>query len=166
MEWLAQKYPDTFDKLYRPRLMHWEALQKEGKRWYNDTLPMLCQTCQIPMFFTEPDDPTKICYRESDYHGMKYHFCSDGCKDIFDDEPEKYVQAWLPVNQIYQGHCFEPDANPAAPGFNPLAEVMRYYHMNVGHDGHDYEDSPDRRNWVRWTGKPSRGGAEAAAEKA
>jgi phenol hydroxylase P3 protein len=142
--------------------MHWQALQKQGKRWYNDTLPMLCQTCQIPMFFTEPDDPTKICYRESDYHGMKYHFCSDGCKDIFDDEPEKYVQAWLPVHQIYQGHCFEPDADPTAPGFNPLAEVLRYYHMNVGHDGHDYEDSPDRRNWMRWTGKPSYGGGETA----
>jgi len=165
MKWLAEKYPKTFDKLYRPRFAHWQALQKQGKRWYNDTLPMLCQTCQIPMFFTEPDDPTKICYRESDYQGSKYHFCSDGCKDIFDDEPEKYVQAWLPVYQIYQGHCFEPDANPAAPDFNPLLEVLRYYHMNVGHDGHDYEDSPDRKNWLRWTGKPSHGG-EGTAEPA
>ena len=81
-----------------------------------DTLPMLCQICQIPMAFTEPDDPTKICYRESDYLGNKYHFCSDGCKDIFDNEPEKYVQAWMPVQQIYQGNCFEKDADPGARG--------------------------------------------------
>jgi phenol hydroxylase P3 protein len=165
MKWLAEKYPNTFDKLYRPRFAHWQTLQKQGKRWYNDTLPMLCQTCQIPMFFTEPDDPTKICYRESDYQGSKYHFCSDGCKDIFDNEPEKYVQAWLPVHQIYQGHCFEPDVDPTASDFNPLAEVLRYYHMNVGHDGHDYEDSPDLKNWLRWTGKPSHGG-EGPAETA
>ena len=30
---------------------------------------------------------------------------------------------WLPVQQIYQGHCFEPDADPTQPDFNPLAEV-------------------------------------------
>jgi phenol hydroxylase P3 protein len=27
-------------------------------------------------------------------------------QDIFDNEPEKYVQSWLPVHQIYQGNCF------------------------------------------------------------
>jgi phenol hydroxylase P3 protein len=39
--------------------------RQEGNRFYNKTLPMLCQTCQIPMIFTEPGDPTKICYREA-----------------------------------------------------------------------------------------------------
>ena len=114
MKWLAEKYPKTFDTLYRPRFEYWREQQKAGKRFYNNTLPMLCQICQIPMAFTEPDDPTKICYRESDYLGNKYHFCSDGCKDIFDNEPEKYVQAWMPVQQIYQGNCFEKDADPSA----------------------------------------------------
>jgi phenol hydroxylase P3 protein len=61
---------------------------------------MLCTTCQIPMLFTEEGDPTQICYRDSDYFGNKYHFCSDHCQHIFDDEPEKYVQSWLPVHQI------------------------------------------------------------------
>jgi YHS domain-containing protein len=114
MEWLSAKYPDTFDKHYRPRFEHWAKEAKEGRRFYNGTLPMLCQTCQIPMVFTEPDDPTQIAYRESDYSGMKYHFCSDGCKEIFEHEPEKYVQAWLPVHQIYQGNCF-PEADPLRP---------------------------------------------------
>jgi phenol hydroxylase P3 protein len=68
------------------------------------------------MGFTEPGDATKICYRESDYEGSKYHFCSDGCKHVFDDEPEKYVQSWLPVHQIYQGNCFKPDVDPTAEG--------------------------------------------------
>ena len=85
---------------------------------------MLCQVCQIPMLFTEPDDPTKICYRESDYQGEKYHTCSDGCKHIFDDEPEKYIQAWLPVHQIYQGNCFPEGTDPTVEGFDPLAASM------------------------------------------
>ena len=53
MEWLSAKYPDTFDKYYRPRLEHLHEQQQQGNRFYNKTLPMLCQTCQIPMIFTE-----------------------------------------------------------------------------------------------------------------
>ena len=142
-DWLSEKYPDTFDKLYRPRFKHWEDLAKKDERWFNDGLPMLCQVCQIPMVFTEVDtDPTRISFRESDYKGAKYHFCSDGCKDIFDYEPEKYVQAWLPVHQIFQGNC----------GGATLPEVLAWYHFEPGVDNGDYDLSPDRANWDRWTG--------------
>ncbi|OWW20257.1 aromatic/alkene/methane monooxygenase hydroxylase/oxygenase subunit alpha [Noviherbaspirillum denitrificans] len=150
MDWLSAKYPNTFDKYYRPRFEHWAEQAKQGKRFYNKTLPMLCQCCQIPMLFTEPDDPTKICYRESDYKGEKYHFCSDGCKEIFDNEPEKYVQSWLPVHQIYQGNCFEPDVNPGAEGFDPLMEVLRWYRLEFGRDNLDFEGSEDQRNFAQW----------------
>ncbi len=150
MEWLAEKYPDSFDKYYRPLWEHYAKEQQEGRRFYNTTLPMLCQTCQIPMIFLEPDDPTQICYRESEYKGMKYHFCSDGCKHIFDNEPEKFVQGWLPVHQIYQGNCFEPDADPTAPDFNALGEVLRWYRLTPGQDNMDYADSPDKANFEKW----------------
>ena len=150
MEWLSAKYPDTFDKYYRPVWEHYAKEQAEGKRFYNGTLPMLCQVCQVPMFFTEPDDPTKIAYRESEYKGMKYHCCSDGCKHIFDNEPEKYSQAWLPVHQIYQGNCFPEDVDPTQPDFNPLAEVLRWYKINQGQDNMDYADSPDKKNFEAW----------------
>jgi len=43
--------------------------------------------------------------RTVEHGGSKYHCCSDGCRDIFVGEPEKYVQAWLPVYQIFQGNC-------------------------------------------------------------
>ena len=49
LDWLSAKYPDTFDKIYRPRFEHWRALQEKGERFYNPTLPMLCQICQIPL---------------------------------------------------------------------------------------------------------------------
>ena len=81
---------------------------------------------------------------------MKYHFCSDGCKTIFDDEPEKYSQSWLPVHQIYQGNCFEPDVDPTKPDFNPLAEVLRWYRMENGRDNMDYADSEDKKNFEAW----------------
>ncbi len=156
MDWLSEKYPNTFDKYYRPRFTYWREQEAQGKRFYNNSLPMLCQTCQIPLVFTEPDDPTKIAYRESDYQGEKYHFCSDGCKEIFDNEPEKYVQAWLPVHQIYQGHCFKPDVDPTAPGFDPLAAVLDWYNLVDGQDNKDFNGSEDQRNFAAWRGMATR----------
>ena len=150
MDWLASKYPDTFDQYYRPRYEFWAEEEAKGNRFYNKTLPMLCQTCQIPMFFTEPGDPTKLAYRESEYKGDKYHFCSDGCKHIFDNEPEKYIQAWLPVHQIYQGNCFNEGTDPTAEGFDPLMAVLAYYNINVGRDNFDYKGSEDEKNFNMW----------------
>ncbi|ENO86235.1 aromatic/alkene/methane monooxygenase hydroxylase/oxygenase subunit alpha [Thauera linaloolentis] len=156
MAWLAGKYPDSFDKHYRPRYAYWREQAAKGNRFYNKTLPMLCQTCQIPMIFTEPGDPTKICYREADYKGDKYHFCSDHCKKIFEDEPEKYVQAWLPVHQIYQGNCFPEGTDPSVEGFDPLAAVLRYYKLEHGRDNMDFDASEDKRNFAEWRGQATR----------
>jgi len=114
---------------------------------------MLCQTCQIPMLFTEPGNPTKIGARESNYFGNKFHFCSDHCKEIFDHEPQKYVQAWLPVHQIYQGNCFKPGVDPTAEGFDPLAAVLDYYEVEPGRDNMDFEGSEDQKNFAAWRGQ-------------
>ena len=140
---------------FPPNKTYLEQADK-GERFYNNTLPMLCQVCQIPMVFTEPDDPAKLCYRESDYEGEKYHTCSDGCKQIFDDEPEKYVQAWLPVHQIYQGNCFPEGTDPTVEGFDPLAAVMKYYHIEHGRDNLDFEGSEDQKNFAEWRGQATK----------
>lgn len=152
MDWLSSKYPNSFDKYYRPRFEFWRKEAEQGNRFFNKTIPMLCQTCQIPMVFTEPGDPTKTCYRESDYKGSKYHFCSDGCKDIFDHEPEKYIQAWLPAHQIYQGNCFGEGADPTSKDFNPMTSVLDYWGVQNGHDNGDFEGSDDQRNFNAWRG--------------
>ena len=140
MAWMSQKYPKTFDRLYRPRYELWRQMEAEGKRFYNNALPQLCTTCQIPMGFTEPDDPTKICFRNSTYEGETYHFCSDGCKDIFDHEPQKYIQSWLPVHQIFQGNCGGAD----------VEDVLKWYHLNLGTDNMDYHGSPEEKLWKEW----------------
>ena len=139
---MREKYPNSFEKYYQPRYEYWKEQNDKGERFYNGTLPMLCQTCQIPMVYTEPDDPTQTAYRETEYKGEKYHFCSDGCKDIFNDEPEKYIQAWMPVHQIYQGNC----------GGATLPEVLEWYHLKHGEDNLDYSVSADKANWERWKG--------------
>jgi phenol/toluene 2-monooxygenase (NADH) P3/A3 len=74
---------------------------------------------------------------------MKYHFCSDGCKDIFENEPEKYVQSWLPVHQIFQGNC----------GGEGLDNVLKYYNLVPGQDNGEYMGSQDQMNWEQWTGR-------------
>ncbi|WP_321802978.1 aromatic/alkene/methane monooxygenase hydroxylase/oxygenase subunit alpha [Burkholderia sp. BCC1993] len=153
MAWLSAKYPDSFDRYYRPRFDYWGEQAKAGNRFYMKTLPMLCQTCQIPMLFTEPGNPKKIGARESNYLGNKFYFCSDHCKEIFDHEPQKYVQAWLPVHQIYQGNCFPPDADPSAEGFDPLAAVLDYYEVQMGRDNLDFDGSEDQKNFAAWRGQ-------------
>jgi hypothetical protein len=91
LDWLSASYPDTFDRYYRPVWERAQRLADSGHRFFNRGLPMLCQTCQIPMAFTEPGDPGTISVRSSEFRGERFNHCSDGCKWIFDREPEKYV---------------------------------------------------------------------------
>ena len=74
------------------------------------------------------------------------HTCSDGCKDVFDAEPQKYAQAWLPVHQIFQGNC----------GGATIPDVLNYYKLANGIDNMDYVGSPDEKTWSEWHGAKSR----------
>lgn len=150
LSWLSAKYPETFDKYYRPRFEHWRDLEAKGKRYYNKSLPMLCQTCQFPMLFTEVDDPTQISLRDTVFNGERFHFCSDPCKQIFLHEPEKYVHAWLPAHQVFQGNCFAPGDDPSAEGFDPLASVAKFWRLNHGKDNLDFKGSEDQVNFDHW----------------
>ena len=73
------------------------------------------------------------------FHGERFITCSDGCKWVFEREPEKYVQAWLPVHQIYQGNC----------GGTTIPEVLDWYGFAEG-DAGEYLTSPDKVNWDKW----------------
>lgn len=141
MDWLSAKYPETFDKYYRPRWKHIKKLADAGTPFKNYGLAKLCQTCQLPCVFTEPDDPTLTCHRETVYQGETYHFCSDGCQHIFENEPEKYVQAWLPMPQLCQ-----------APVNGDLGEWMKWASLLDGKDNGDYAGSEDQKNFETWRG--------------
>lgn len=139
LDWLAQQYPDTFDRYYRPRWDVAAEVAGNGSRMFNTGLPQLCQVCQLPLLFTERDDPQTLCQRDTLRNDERFHFCSDGCEWIFHREPEKYVQAWLPVHQILQGNCGGPT----------LPEVLRWYGFQDGDSG-EYIGSADHANWSRW----------------
>ena len=139
MEWLSKSYPDSFDQFYRGRWEEMRALQDQGSRFFHPGLPQLCQVCQIPMTFQVYGDPTTKAQFHSDYEGEHYNLCSEGCKWIFDREPEKYRQAWMPVHQIYQGNCGGPT----------IPEVLQWYGMQEG-DGGEYLGNVDHTNWLRW----------------
>jgi phenol hydroxylase P3 protein len=139
MAWLAGQYPDTFDRYYRPVWDKHHRAEQAGGRVFFQGLPQLCQVCQIPMAFTEPEDPARISFRRSQFRGETFHTCSDGCKWVFDREPEKYVQAWLPVHQIYQGNC----GGPTVP------DVLAWYGIQDGDNG-EYRGSPDHQSWLTW----------------
>ncbi|HIE86225.1 MAG: aromatic/alkene/methane monooxygenase hydroxylase/oxygenase subunit alpha [bacterium] len=143
MDWLSEKYPDTFDKCYRPRFEMFREMEKAGNRHYFMGLPQLCQICQVPMCFTEVmTDSMMISRRVSLFKGDKYHTCSDGCRDIFENEPEKYTQAWLPVHQIFQGNC----------GGAEISDVLKWYHFNEEDSG-EYVGSADHKRWQAWKGQ-------------
>lgn len=136
LDWLSAKYPETFDKYYRPRWELAKKMEEEGKRFYSEALPQLCQVCQLPMIFTEMDEPTKTSSRQTVYNEENYHFCSDGCKDIFEHEPEKYVQAWLPIHQIFQGNLGES-----------IEDTLENYFKIPKNATGDIQDSEDLKIW-------------------
>jgi phenol hydroxylase P3 protein len=117
-------------------------LEAEGKPFKNYGLPKLCQCCQLPTLFTEPGDPTSLCQRETKYKNETYHFCSGGCQDIFNNEPEKYVQAWLPMTQLFQGNS----------GGGGLEAWMDWVSLVDGQDNGDYVGSQDQKNFDAWKG--------------
>lgn len=145
LDWFSEKYPETFDAHFRPLWERAGEVQEQGGRFYYLGLPQLCQVCQIPMAFTEPGNPTKHVQHRSEYRGESYWTCSEGCKWIFEREPERYVQAWLPVHEIYKGNC----GGPSVP------EVLAWY----GDQGDSGEliGSADWRHWHDWHGREMEG---------
>ena len=62
--------------------------------------------------------------------------------------PYEDVQAWLPVHQIYQGHC----------GGATVPEVLAWYGIQDGDNG-EYRGSPDARSWAQWHDNAPKQGA-------
>ena len=110
---------------------------------------MNCQCCLNTVKYNEPGDPMSTCFRESVYKGEKFHFCSDHCKEIFDFEPEKYVQAYISSHQALQGNCAPEGVDPSAPGFNPAEYMLDFWRLDAAVQG-DFNGSADQKNFAAW----------------
>ena len=145
LEWLDRKYPNSFDRWYRPRLNHYAQCEAAGQRFHNHALPMQCQVCQQPMMFTEPGDGRWIAYRETQHEDESFHFCSDQCQTIFENEPDKYVQASLPSHAILQARRYEDTEGVLQASIADLGIV-------VGRDTGAFHGSEDDTNFTLWGG--------------
>lgn len=150
LDWLSAKYPETFDQYYRPRFEYLQKLEDQGEPFLNKALPLTCQVCLIPAFYTEVENPTQLVHEECVYMGEKFQFCSVPCRKIFEREPEKYVQALVPDHQIYQGNCFPEGTNPTAEGFDPIQAVADFYDLETGKENGGFKGSEDEANFARW----------------
>ncbi len=149
MDWLSEKYPNTFDKYYRPVLEYLDAQEKAGNRFNNKTQPMNCQVCVSTIKFNEPGDPMEMCFRETEYKGEKFHFCSDHCQEIFANEPEKYIQTYISANQALQGKCAPEGVDVEAPDFKPGEHIAAYWRLDKRATG-DFNGSEDQKNFAAW----------------
>ncbi len=145
LEWLDRKYPNSFDRWYRPRLAHYAQLEAAGQRFHNHTLPMQCQVCQQPMMFTEPVDGRWIAYRKTQHEDENFHFCSDQCQTIFGNEPEKYLQANLPSHAILKSLRGAPIEDALQASIAELGVV-------IGRDSGEFSGSEDDAHFTEWGG--------------
>ncbi len=134
-EWLSNEYPSTFDRYYAPffRRMddHVMAVASPG-------LPAVCAVCQIPIEFPDPDHPERPWTQYSDYNGKTHMFCSPGCKQIFEEEPHKYVQWWWPAESYLNGEFG-----------NSLEDMFKYFGF-APEEANEYYTSRDYHRWLRY----------------
>lgn len=108
-EWLEEKYPGWNANHGKK----WDVITKnaqEGKteKLGPQTLPMICNTCHLPI--VRPSDPQKnhIHPYVSEVDGRKYSFCSEPCKWIFDTQPGRYDSFESIVDRMVGGQIQPP----------------------------------------------------------
>lgn len=130
-EWLEEKYPGwnaTWGK-------NWDVITEnllEGKaeKALPETLPMVCNMCQLPIN-TTPGDGWSVKDYPVDYEGRTYHFCSEGCKWCFEIEPERYAGHLSLVDRFLAG-MIQPPTLEGAVKYMGLAPG------EMGDDAHNY----------------------------
>ncbi|ADG05700.1 YHS domain-containing protein [Kyrpidia tusciae] len=134
-EWLSNEYPNTFERYYAPffRKMddHVMAVAAPG-------LPAVCAVCQVPCEFPDPDHPDRMWTQYAEYNGKTHMFCSPGCRDIFLEEPEKYMQWWWPAESYLSGE------------FGPTLSDMFEYFGFTPEEANEHYSSRDYHRWIRY----------------
>jgi len=139
--WLRQKYPGTWD-LMDPV---WEQITERwrksgpGVEWYSHgaTPVTFCDLCQLVLCGGTPERNTA---QTLVFEGRKYIFCSEPCRWIFGQEPERYAAHKDVVKRILAG---EAPAN--------LLELLRIY-FNLTQDMWGKDVAGGRYPWLHHDG--------------
>lgn len=129
--WLEEKYPGwnaTWGS-------NWDVIIGNlvaGKRelTYPETLPVVCNMCNLPINAT-PGEAWKVRDFPLEHKGRWYHFCSEGCKWCFEQEPERYEGHMSLIDRFLAG-MVEP---------MNLAGGLQYMGLasgEIGDDAHGY----------------------------
>ena len=144
LDWLSEKYPEHLRQILSAALGNVGA-GGEGRQ------PLLQHGAAAALpDLPDPDglhragrSRPRSASARSQFKGETYHFCSDGCKDIFDDEPEK----------LSRPGCRFTKSSRAIAAARPYRTCSNWYKINVGADNMDYVGSPDEKLWNQWRAK-------------
>ena len=125
-EWLHRKYPKSWPTI----LPTWENIDKKWQENNSNefdvhatSLMGFCNTCQMPLCCGTPSQNFSCNF---EYGNKMFIFCSEPCRKIFQDEPEKYSQFVGLVEKI---------ANDQAPA--NLVSLLEYFGLTRSTSGRD-----------------------------
>lgn len=129
--WLEEKYPgwsESFGTVWD--VITDNLLEGKKERTYPETLPMLCNMCQLPIA-SVPGPAWKVRDFPLEYKGRSYHFCSEGCQWCFEQETERYAGHLSLIDRFLAGHIQPPNLEGAL-------NYMSLAPGEIGDDAHNY----------------------------
>jgi toluene monooxygenase system protein A len=131
--WLRGKYPgwaDTYEPIWDRIEGAWEQYGEAASLAYS--LPALCNLCQLPAVFVRPYGNTACSLT---YNGRNYLFCSQPCRWIFEQQPERFAEHRSVIDKVLAGD---------AP--SDLIDLLQW----MGHDTSDTMGKDLRRGLDPW----------------
>lgn len=125
--WLEEKYPgwnDTWGHCWD--VITDSLLDGKPEQALPVTLPVVCNMCQLPINFT-PGPAWKVRDFPLTHEDRDYHFCSEGCRWVFEQEPARYKGHLSLVDRFLAGHIQPPD----------LGGAIKYMGLAPGESGDD-----------------------------
>ena len=149
--WLAEKYP-TWEQVYGDK---WDVIIDNGNNnnmeaTLPETLPWLCSTCHLPACnATQSRNGTwRVRDIQLSYDGRIYHFCTNGCRQIFWKDRDNVNHETL-IDRFLAGQIQPMDVGGILGYMGLTPEVMG--------------DDPDYEAWTRdYAGRPADGIAPVA----
>ncbi|HEY9792856.1 MAG TPA: YHS domain-containing protein [Candidatus Obscuribacterales bacterium] len=126
-KWLREKYPEHWDELdavWQQISAQWEGAPGEQEKAIGSAMVSFCDLCQLVLCGGTPSHNTA---ETVEFNGESYIFCSEPCRWIFQQEPQRYAAHKGLVKRILCG---------AAPGALPQL-LTEYFQLTPDTWGKD-----------------------------